>query len=76
MRPIPRFPSDRTQDDRRTSRRWTAGLLAAHLLAVSIAIGITYLGSPTSQDGPTQMARMKPAAGLVTIPPAKPLVRP
>lgn len=65
MRRMTRFPDDLSEEDRRTSRRWTWGLYLSYAAAVAIAIGMTFLNNPAAElraGGETQMARLKPAS--------------
>lgn len=64
-----RHPNSPNQEERRTYRRRVGGLFAAYLAVIGIAVVVTYLRIPASAPGgPTQMARLRPAAWPVAIP--------
>ena len=80
MRRIKSFPSNLTAEDRRTYRRWTAGLFSFYLAAIAIAISVVSLNKPASElraSNDIQMARLKSTSGsMVAASPARVVVKP
>ena len=80
MRRFKSFPSNLTAEDRRTYRRWTAGLFSCYLAAITVAIGVVFLNKPAGElraSNDTQMARLKSTSGsMATAPPARAVVKP
>lgn len=70
MRRMNRFPSNLNREDRRTYRRWTGGLFLSYAVAVTIAVGITFLNKPSVDlraESETRIARLKPASGTASV---------
>ena len=67
-----RFPSNLTPEDRRTYRRRTGGLFLSYLVAIIVAVGITFTNRPASDltaSNETQIARLKgPTASMAVSP--------
>lgn len=63
-----RFPSNLSEEDLRTYRRWTRGFYLSYLAAISVAIALTFLKGPSSEltaSTDTQIARQKgPSASI------------
>jgi len=74
-----RFPSNLNAEDRRTYRRWVGGLFLFYLVAVTVAIGVTFMNRPASDlmaSNETQTARLKAAAGSMAVSTARPITKP
>jgi hypothetical protein len=68
-----RFPSNLSAEDRRTYRRWVGGLFVSYLVAVIVAIGITFTNTSESDlraSNDTQIAGLKGSTGALAASPA------
>ena len=57
-----RIPSNLSEEDLRTYRRWTRGVYLSYLIAIIIAVAVTFLRGPAADlraSNETQMARLK-----------------
>ncbi|CAN7144026.1 hypothetical protein LJR220_000009 [Bradyrhizobium sp. LjRoot220] len=80
MKRMKPFPNNPSEEDRRTYRRWTGGLFLVYLVAVTVAVGVTFMGRSSGDlraSNEQQMARLKSVPGTMAIAPsARPLTMP
>jgi hypothetical protein len=66
-----RFPSKLSADDQRTYRRWTGGLHLSYLVAIIVAIALTFTNRPVNELNASKeilMARLKASSGSIDLP--------
>jgi hypothetical protein len=75
-----RFPSNLSEEDLRTYRRWTRGVYLSYLAAVIVAVAVTFLRAPAVDlraSNEIQIARMKaPSASIDASAPTRSAAKP